>query len=611
MNKHMKWTVVFLLTLGWVGAAPAVAEEDDTILGGDGASEEVSVDMFDQQQPDPVVVKSSSGDSEDVEDQNISVDDGSISLHIQDQAIVKILQMLAIQSNRNILISPSVSGNVSAALYDVDFFEALDAILHTNGFGYQLEGNFVKVYTKEELKEIEDRNRRMETVVLRLKHLTAPDAAKFLEPLMSDGGAITISGDTAKGFDVTIGDGGSKSWALVDTLVIHDYAEVIDDMRKLINELDVRPKQILIEATILEARLNEANALGVDLNILVDYDLEIFDSPLTVVDQILTGDVVSGDTGGTGGPSEGFKAINGTGGAGQTTVGDTLTGRSGVKLGYVGDHVDVFVRALDEVTDTMVLATPKIMTLNRQAAKLIAGQKLGYISTTATETSTTQSIEFLEVGTSLLVRPFITDEDFIRLELRPKISDGGVTPIEGFVVPDETTNELIANVMVPNGKTIVLGGLFKEDTKVTRKQVPVIGDIPIAGWAGRGQDDVVERTEVIFMIRPTIMRDQSLTKLGAQTTDDIEFVRMGARNGLLPWSRTAMTTAHVRDAHRFLADGRKDMAMHSINKALTMAPQMTEAARLKEELTGERLYAPYKGLLQKSIDLHIFDQLGQ
>ena len=109
-------------------------------------------------------------------------------------------------------------------------------------------------------------------------------------------------------------------------------------------------------------------------------------------------------------------------------------------------------------------ARPKILTLNRMAAELISGEKLGYISTTPTETATTQTVEFLEVGTTLTVRPFATDDGFIRMEIRPKVSEGDVRVVQGFVIPDETTNEMTVNVLVPNGRTVVLGGLFKEDT---------------------------------------------------------------------------------------------------------------------------------------------------
>ena len=118
---------------------------------------------------------------------------GHIDLAVQDQDVVKVLQMLAIQSQRNILPSSNVSGTISAALYNVDFYEALDAILHTNGFGYIEEGNFIKVYTSAELDQIQARDRRLISRVVRLNYLTATDGLEFIKPLISPNGAVTVS----------------------------------------------------------------------------------------------------------------------------------------------------------------------------------------------------------------------------------------------------------------------------------------------------------------------------------------------------------------------------------------------------------------------------------
>src|SRR5690606_15029181 len=123
---------------------------------------------------------------------------------------------------------------------------------------------------------------------------------------------------------------------------------------------------------------------------------------------------------------------------------------------------------------------------------------------TSTETSTTQTVEFLDIGTQLTLRPFVSDDGFIRMELRPSLSDGTTRSVGAgagtFIIPDQSTQELTTNVMVKNGQTIVLGGLFKEDTTVSRNQVPGLGDVPVLGLAFKGQDDTVSREEVIFLV---------------------------------------------------------------------------------------------------------------
>ena len=582
--------VILFWSTGWICAAPVSGVDEVNPI------ESKAPNLFGEDKPSSGLIKTLSGQDKG---QTVNVGAfGRIDLHIQNQDVLKVLQMLAIQSQRNIVSSAKVSGNISAALYDVEFHEALDAILHPNGYGYLPKGNFIYVYTAEELEEIKKRGRRLQTAVVRLNYLNATDAAKFLEAMMTTGvGSITVSGADPAGFDVSISSGGEKSYANVDILVIRDYPEVIEEMREVLKELDVRPQQVQIEATILEARLSEDNAFGIDLTILADFDMTDFANPLSAIDDMMTGAV-------GGAPSVRGQAL-------RTTVGNTLAGSSGIKVGVVSSDVAAFVRALDQVTDTTVLANPTLQTLNRMPAKLISGEKLGYISTTATDTSSTQTVEFLEVGTQLAVRPFICEDAFIRLEVRPEISEGEVRAAEGFVIPNETTNELIANVIVPNGKTIVLGGLFKEDTTVTRKQVPWFGELPWLGSAFKGQDDIVRRAEVIFLIRPTIIKDKALVAAAERAVEDIEQAVMGSRQGLLPWSRTKLTASHLRDAHRFLSNGQKDRALWSINMALMLDATSVEAMRLKQDLTSQRLFRTDRGMIEQTIRSLIDQQLQQ
>ncbi len=516
---------------------------------------------------------------------------GRIDIAIEDQDITKVLQMLAIQSQLNILSSSDVSGNVSAVLYDVDFYEALDAILHTNGFGYIEEGNFIKVYTLEEITEIQEHDKKMVAEVVRLNHLTAEDAAKFIEVLLTpDKGSITVSAKDQAGFEPTLSSGGEKAWALVDTLLIHDYPEVIEEMLEVLRELDVKPRQVQIESTILEARLNEDNAFGVDLTVLADFALGEFTNPLSAITDLATA------------------AVGNNGQAIQTTVGNATGGKSSMRGGILTHNFAAFIRALDEVTDTTVIANPTLLVLNRMPQKLISGEKLGYISTVQTETSSTQTVEFLEVGTQMTVRAFISGDDFVRMELVLGISEGEVRNAEGFVIPDETTNELISNVIIPSGRTYVLGGLFKEDTTISRSQVPGVAGLPIIGSAFRGQDDTVARSEVIFLIRPTVMRDENLVKIGHDAGHDVERVRAGTREGLLPWSRTLLTASHIRDARGYLAEGKTDKALWSINMALTLDPTAVEALRMREELNRKNMYWPDSGILQKVFE-SVVDQV--
>jgi type IV pilus assembly protein PilQ len=550
--------VLFFCTLGWICADQAIgAGEPDVDSGGVFASDDQAPSSF--------------------TDQAVKVGSfGQVDLHVKELEVSQVLQLLSLQSQRNIIASRNVAGSISADLYSVDFYEALDAILHTNGFGYLEKGNLIFVYTTSELQEIEEAQRKRTYRVIRLNYITAADASTFVTPLLSEAGQISISGDVSNGFQPSISDGGANSFAHSDTMIVHDYAENVDEIVAVIEDLDQRPKQVLVEATILQARLSENNAFGVDLSVLADFAIDQFTDPLGIVDDIL------GDT----------TAIQQGRGAASTTVGNTNTGDSGIKIGLVTHSVSAFIKALESVTDTTVLANPKVLVLNRQKADLLVGEKLGYLSSTATDTSTTQTVEFLEIGTQLTLRPFVSDDGFIRMELKPSISDGNTNRTVGsFVVPETTNQEMTTNVIVRNGQTVVLGGLFKEDTEVTRRQVPLLGDIPILGAMFKGQDDTVSRNEVIFMITPTIVRDETLYAMGERAEESVELARLGARQGLLPWSRTKMMATHIRDAQKSYDSGDREKALWSVNMALTLDPKATEALRIKEVLTGERVYS--------------------
>lgn len=574
--------VVFFCTIGWVCAGPAIGAD----RGRSGGNE---AGIFDGDPDAPV----------NPHGQAVTVGSfGQVDLHVKELEVSKVLQLLSLQSQRNIIASRNVAGSISADLYGVDFYEALDAILHTNGFGYQEQGNLIFVYTAAELQAIQESQRKLAHRVVRLNYITAADASTFITPLLSAAGSISISGEVSTGFQPSLADGGANSFAHTDTLIIHDYAENIDEMMVMIEELDKRPSQVLVEATVLQARITENNAFGVDLSVLADFAISSFTDPLGIVNDVITGPP---------------PAIPTRLGAGHTTVGNTNTGDSGVKIGIVTHSVAAFIKALDSVTDTTVMANPKLLVLNRQKADLLVGEKLGYLSSTATDTSTTQTVEFLEVGTQLTLRPFISDDGFIRMELRPSISDGDTSRTVGtFVVPETTSQELTTNVVVRNGQTVVLGGLFKEDTAVTRRQVPGLGDIPILGALFKGQDDVVGRNEVIFLITPTIVKDETLYAMGERAEDSIEQARLGAREGLLPWSRTKMLASHLRDAQNYYDEGDSQKAMWSVNMALTLDPKASDAMLLKEKLTGERTYQSVPlSILKDTIDEMIGDTMGQ
>ena len=512
----------------------------------------------------------------------------TVDLHVKDEDLSNVLELLSIQTQKNIIASKSVGGKVTATLYGVTFYQALDAILHVNGFGYIENGNFIYVYTNDELKAIEAALKKRVSKVIRLNYLNANDAKEFVSPLLSkDGGEIKVN---EKSKDFQISDKlpvGKDDYALGATLVVIDFEENIKAIEDLVKQLDTRPAQVLVEATILQTSLTEANAFGVDFSVIGDLNFGDFiniGGPLGAASGLIKG--------GTGASGQGFSPGNDRGNAVTSNPGNT-SGPGTFKVGVLAGDVAIFLKMLDQVTDSVILSNPKILTLNRQPSRVLVGKRVGYLNTTSTETSTTQTVNFLDTGTQLYFRPFVSSEGEVRMELKPQVSAAeirNVTDARGAVVtiPDEVTQEIVTNVNVRDGQTIVLGGLFTESSTFTRRQVPWVGDIPILGAAFRGHQDDLVRSEIIFLVTPTIINDGHMAAQAERYAGDIERIRAGTRQKLLPWSQDRMTDSLNVEAEKLAAEGNYDKALWNIQRSLTMNANQPQAYHLRERISGEK-----------------------
>ena len=525
-----------------------------------------------------------------------------VDLHVQDEDLSSVLQMLSLQTQRNILTSKNVSATVTANLYGVTFHEALEAILSVNGYAFIEKGNFIYVYTLQELIEIEKATRQRVHKVIKLSYLNGVDAAEFAKGLLSEGGQIKTNGKPA---DFAIPDNapvGGEDFALDSTLVVFDYEENVGQIEQLLEQLDTKPIQVLVEATILQTALSEANAFGVDFTILGSLDFVDFvglGGPLESVNALI---------GGKGGRLEGGSTTDvpvpragEPGNAISSTPGNT-GGPATLKLGIVDGDVAAFLRVLDEVTDTTILSRPNLLTLNRQPARVLVGRKVGYLSTTSTDTATTQTVQFLDTGTQLYFRPFVSADGMIRMELKPQVSEAVIrnaTDATGAAVtiPDEITNEIVANVLVRDGQTIVLGGLFRESTQATRRQVPFVGDLPFIGAVFRGHEDTTTRNEIIFMITPTIVNDRMLVEQGSKAMRYMGHVRAGAREGLLPFSREKQSSQLLVTAQKRADEGKTDSALYYVQRSLALNPVQPDAINLRERLVTRGTVWPSRRMM--------------
>jgi type IV pilus assembly protein PilQ len=243
------------------------------------------------------------------------------------------------------------------------------------------------------------------------------------------------------------------------------------------------------------------------------------------------------------------------------------------------------------VTDTTVVGNPKILALNKQQGEVFVGNEDGYYTTLTTETTTSQSVESLKTGTRLTFRPYIASDGFIRMEVHPEDSDGAV---KSNGLPSKSTTEVTSNIMVKDGHTIVIGGLFRESTVSSKSQVPFVGNLPLVGLLFKNQRDRTVREEVIILLTPHIVKDDAAySRMSEQELRLAEQLRVGVRKGMMPWGRERLAEGWYEAAKKELNKPTPDrgLAKWHLDAAINLNPHFSEAIQLREQLTGTELTA--------------------
>ncbi|MDD5382110.1 MAG: secretin N-terminal domain-containing protein [Candidatus Margulisbacteria bacterium] len=255
-----------------------------------------------------------------------------------------------------------------------------------------------------------------------------------------------------------------------NVLVIQTSSDYLPRLEKLVKDLDVPPIQVMIEVRMIELRHTEGGNAGVNAK---------YTNPKDVNDVAET-----------------------VGLAGKSTD----TGAQGLYAHVISGDIDGYLSTLKTAVIYNTIASPRLTTISNKEASILIGQKLGYKTAITTQTSTTQDIKFLEVGTSLKITPQVTKSGFIRLTVAPKISDGNVVDD----VPNENTTETKNEVMVKDGQTFVIGGLMKDKDTESNYGVPILMDIPFIGAAFRKTVITKEKHELLVFVTPRILSAELL-----------------------------------------------------------------------------------------------------
>ena len=537
-------------------------------------------------EPAPSEPLAQTASSSAANDASVSVTDhGTVTLAAQGIDITKLLELLSIKSHMNIVASEKVKAQVSVSLYDVPIDQALDALLTVNGFVWERQGPFVMVYTRAEKEAMDKAKMKREARVFTLQFLSPDDALTLTKPLLSEGGTAVSLGKVKEGYEPTISDGGSDTYAYATRVLVNDFPDVLDKTAKILKEADVQPQQVRVEATILVADVAENDAFGLDISAVGSINFgNVVGGPMNAFDSLKNGTQKPYPGKGTANDASLYPEIEGT--------------NPTLQVGVLTNDLAIFLQMLDEVRNTTVLARPTVTVLNRQKAQVNIGKKLGYLSTTQTQTSTTQEVQYIDTGVKLTFRAFISPDGMVRMELAPSIIQAQYATVKfqgtDTSIPNQANQDLRTNVRVKSGQTIVLGGLFTDSSDTRNRQIPLLGDA-IPG-AFSGQSDVSQRQEVIFLVTPVIVEDPKNAADGDQALKVIDAVQTGARAGLLPFSHAQIGGNYQMQAMEAWRAGDKAKASLYADQALRVTPNLPSMIQLREDIRTDNA-GPWKSKL--------------
>jgi type IV pilus assembly protein PilQ len=496
--------------------------------------------------------------------------DGRLDLHVRGMEIGTVLELLSYQARANIVTSTSVTGSISANLYSVTLEQALDAILRPNKFAFRTLNGGVFVGTPEELAALEP----LATRVFPLQHLPTQEAATAVKAVLGPSATVFEGGAKDQGAAAASTGEAEMGSAGHNYLIVTAHPDRLALAERVLKEIDCRPQQVLIEATVLRATLNEQNQFGIDFSLLGGVDFQNVNSSSDASTNLRTGAL----------PPREFQDT--TFNFNTNFAGQQLSG--GLNLGLIKNNIAAFIRALEQVTDVIVVANPKVVALNRQEGEVIVGRRDGYLTTMVTQTAAVQKVEFLETGTQIKFRPVINPDGTVRLLVHPKDSNGGLTSAN---LPFEETTEAHSDILVQDGDTVLIGGLFRERTVNTRDQIPLLGDVPGLGLLFGSRNDQSIREEVIILLTVHVLKqDEHERREFRELADDIERIRVGNRRGLLGSGRERLAQAHYQEALSQLERGHRGLALLNLRMTLHNQPRHVAAMKLYERILGERLW---------------------
>ncbi|WP_312158856.1 type IV pilus secretin PilQ family protein [Acinetobacter sp.] len=434
-----------------------------------------------------------------------------ISLDFQDIEVRRVLQLLADFTGINMVTADSVQGNITLRLKDVPWDQALDIILKTKNLDKRRNGNVIWIAPVSELIKAEEEQAKaieqsvklapIQTEYIQLSYAKVADIEKLITQTKSssNGNSGNNSGNNNSGETLLSPRGTVSVDARTNTLIINDTAQNIDKVRKMVDLLDIPVKQVMVEARIVRASTEFSKQMGVKWGILSQGINQNNDLLVGGSDQTLW-DLKTPDDDGKY-TIERPQNLN-------VDLGVTATGASRIAFGLISLSdfmLDLELSALQADGYGEVISTPKVLTADKQQAKVASGTQIPYQSAEGGGANAVSKTEFIDATLSLDVTPSITPEGKVQMNLQIKNdSIGGATPTGQYTI---NKNEINTNVLVDNGETVVLGGIFEQQTINQQTKVPFLGDIPYLGRLFRKDVKSDNKSELLIFVTPRIVND--------------------------------------------------------------------------------------------------------
>ncbi len=372
-----------------------------------------------------------------------------VTLRCDGVDVRKVLEMLSVEASTNILVAPGVTGQMTANLQGLTFDEALGAILKLCNLVAHREHNLILVYPLENVPQL-----ARSLQAFPLDYVSSQDALLGVQGLLSPTGQAFLMQSSPE-----------DNRRMQDMIVVDDLPDHLFRIEQYLTQIDRPPRQVLIEVHVLEVELSDTNRHGVNfdhtINILrntANLQLSGFANPL----------------------------------AGQAFF-----------VNVDGANLDALIECLRTTSDAKTLASPRVLVLNGQQARIQIGEQLGYRVITTTETASMEEVIFLELGVVLDVTPHISRDNQIVMRVKPQVSSGQINP--ETALPEEQITEVETDVLLMDGQGMVIGGLIRETDSIVQSKIPVLGDIWMLGWLFKRREVVKRRTEIIITLIPRVV----------------------------------------------------------------------------------------------------------